>query len=59
MRVADPGEGPRGPAPLPLLLDQTEALETAPQYLSVWMTDQPPPPRPPPLSEGLEPALLY
>ena len=35
--------GSQGPAPLPLLLHQTEALETAPQYLRVWMTDPPTP----------------
>ena len=39
----------QGARPLLLLLDQTEALETARQYLRVWMT------YPPPLSEGLEP----
>ena len=51
------GESPRGPAPVPLFLDQTEArranknfLKTAPPppYLRVWMTV------PSPLSEGLD-----
>ena len=53
--VVDPGEGPRGPEPSPLFLDQTEAqrgkkifLGDRPlPYLRVWMT-VPPPPAPPP-----------
>ena len=48
--VADPGEGPGGPAPL--LLDQNEAQrgeknffgDRAPRYLRVWISA--PPPRP-------------
>ena len=60
-KVADPGVGPGGPPPL--FLDQTEARraekkffwETGPPpFLRVWMTALPPPP----LSEGLDPALL-
>ena len=59
--MADPGEGPGGPnPPPPLFLDQTEArraeknfLET-PHPLSKGLDDQAPPP---PLSQGLHPAL--
>ena len=58
--VADPGEGPGGPGPSPLILDQTEArraeniifLRPGPSpYLSVWMTV-------PALSGGLDPPLF-
>ena len=54
--VADPGEGPGGPAPPPLFLHQTDARRaeknfgTPPLYLRVWMTG-------PPLSGGLDPPL--
>ena len=49
--VVDLGEGPRGPEPSPLFLDQTEAqrgkkifLGDRPlPYLRVWMTVPPPP----------------
>ena len=48
--MADPGEGPGGPAPF--FLDQTEARraeniflgDRPPPYLRVWMTPTPPPP---------------
>ena len=58
--MADPGEGPRGPAPSsPLFLDQTEArraenifLETAPPALSKGLDDCPPA-----LCQGPDPAL--
>ena len=48
--VADPGEGPGGPAP-PLCLDQTAAPRAKkiflgdgpPLYLRVWITEPPPP----------------
>ena len=58
--VVDLGEGPRGPEPSPLFLDQTEAqrgkkifLGDRPlPYLRVWMTV--PPPTPTPLSQGLD-----
>ena len=54
--VADPGEGPGGPVPPPLFLDQTEVrgagknfLETAPRPpLSQFLDDQPPQQPPPP-----------
>ena len=48
--VADPGKGPRGPAPR-LFLYQTAASPP----LSPGLDDQPPPP--PLLSEGLDPPL--
>ena len=52
--VVDSGEGPRGPEPSPLFLDQTEAqrgkknfLGDRPlPYLRVWMTVPPPHPHP-------------
>ena len=51
--VADPGEGPGGPSPPPLVLDQTEArraqknfLEAALPTLSQGLDDRPPPPLP-------------
>ena len=58
--VVDSGEGPRGPEPSPLFLDQTEAqrgkkifLGDRPlPYLRVWMTV--PTPTPTPLSQGLD-----
>ena len=37
--VADPGEGPRGPTPLPLFLDQTEARRA-----EIFFCFRPPPP---------------
>ena len=57
--VADPGEGPGGPAP-PLCLDQTAAPRAKkiflgdgpPLYLRIWITEPPPA-----LSQGLDPAL--
>ena len=62
--VVDPGEGPRGPEPSPLFLDQTEAqrgkknfLGDRPlPYLRVWMTvpTPTPTPTPTPLSQGLD-----
>ena len=59
--MADPGEGPGGPAPPPLFLDQTEArgaekifFGDPPPYLRVWMT-----PPPPFFSEGLDPPLKH
>ena len=60
--VVDPGEGPRGPEPSPLFLDQTEAqrgkkifLGDRPlPYLRVWMTVPTPTPTPTPLSQGLD-----
>ena len=50
--VVDPGEGPRGPGPSPLFLDQTEARrgknffggDRPLPYLRVWMTAPPPHP---------------
>ena len=59
--VADPGKGPGAPPP-PLFLDQTEARsaekifwgDRAPLPLSKGL-DRPPPP---PVSQGLDPALL-
>ena len=57
--VADPGEGPRGPAP-PLFLDQTEARRAEklfwgdrPSPLSKRLDDR----HPQPPSQGLDPAL--
>ena len=56
--VADPGEGPGGPAPL--FLAQTEARGAE----NIFLRLPPPPPIisgskwPPPLSEGLDPPLL-
>ena len=55
--VVDPGEGPRGPGPSPLFLDQTEARrgknffggDRPLPYLRVWMTAPPTP-----LSQGLD-----
>ena len=57
--VADPGEWPGGRRP-PLFLDQIEARraeknfagDRSSPYLRVWMTAPPPP-----LSQGLDPAL--
>ena len=69
--VVDPGEGPGGGGPpLPLFLDQTEAvriekkifLETAPSLLSQVLDDRPktsPSPPPPPLSECLHPPMKH
>ena len=69
--VVDPGEGPGGAPPLPLFLDQTEAvriekkifLETAPSLLSQVLDDRPKtspsPPPPPLLSEGLDRPLKH
>ena len=59
--VVDLGEGPRGPEPSPLFLDQTEAQRgknifgrPAPP-LSKGLDDRsPPPPTPTPLSQGLD-----
>ena len=45
--MADPGEGPGGPAP-PLVLDQTEAQRAEKMFLET------PSPPPPPLSKGLD-----
>ena len=69
--MADPGEGPMGPALLPpppvIFLDQTEARRAEkkfsgdrppPTYLGVWMTAPPPRPLLALLSQGLDPALL-
>ena len=63
--MADPGGGgPRGLAN-PLFLDQTETRRAEKKffgtpapllYLRVWMTKPPPPT--PPLSQGLDPALI-
>ena len=62
LAVADLGEGPRGPNPQPLFLDQPEAQRAeknvfgdcprAPFYVTIWMTE-------PPLSEGLDPPLTW
>ena len=59
--VADPGEGPGGaPAP-PLFLDQTEARRAEKNFggdrSSPGLDDRQPHPPPPPLSQGLDPAL--
>ena len=50
--VADPGEGPGGPASPPLFLDQTETSRAE----NIFFGDGP---LPPPLSQGLDPALVY
>ena len=59
--MADPGEGPSLPPPLPLFLDQTKAGraknffgETGPPPISQGLDD-----RAPPLSEGLDAPLVY
>ena len=65
--VADPGEGPGGPAPSPshpLFLDQTEAQRVEKFFwrLSPPLSqglDDPPPPPPPPQSEGLDLPLYW
>ena len=53
--VADPGEGTRGPFPLPLLIFRPNwwPKENAPLPLSQGVDDPPPPPR-----EGMDPPLL-
>ena len=54
--VAEPGEGPLGPGPSPLFLDQTEAQRTEKLFFG-----EPPPPLTPRLSKGLDdrtPALI-
>ena len=53
MPVADPGEGPGGPA-RPLVLDQSKARRAEKNLLE---NDPPPPPLPCQLSEGLDPPL--
>ena len=53
--MADPGEGPGGPAPPPLVLGQTEAQRAEKIFLETPSTPPPPPPPPrPPLSKGLD-----
>ena len=61
LRDSEANPGARGPGP-PLFLDPTEARRTEkknfgdrppPPYLRVWMTE------PPPLSQGLDPALGF
>ena len=61
--MADLGEGPGGGGGggAPLIFRLTE-LETAPPYVRIWMTAPPLSKdlddRPPPLSQGLDPALV-
>ena len=52
--VADPGEGPRGPAPPPPFLDQNEKkfFGDCPPPLPKGVDD-------PPLSQGLDPPLRF
>ena len=53
--MADPGEGPRGPAPPPpLFLDQTEARGAEKHFFG-----DPPPPPSLSFSEGLDPPLKH
>ena len=53
--VADPGEGPGGPAPPPPAYFQTKLRPEGPK---INFGDRPPPPPPSPLSQGLDLALL-
>ena len=46
------------PPPAPLFLDETEVRRAEKKFLRTASPQSPPPPRPSPLSEGLEPPQL-